>query len=261
MNGHFAFTQAFTRQKEGRVLKGLALLLVVVLAGCAPFIQNLSGGDDAKKFQRAKAASEQGRFKEAYNEYRALAESGRDPRWAERSKFEAAYILVDRRNPDKNYTLAAREFEEFLIRYPKSSRAGEAGSWFEILSQFDRSRTNELLHRVDDLTKRVEDLTKALQETQAEREEVSKARDSLLIERLRLLKKVDDLLNDKDSLLKEKAALIREQEGLTKKIDALSKDRDALTLAKQKLEQNLRDLTLVDVKMEKERKKIKKEEK
>jgi outer membrane murein-binding lipoprotein Lpp len=243
------------------VLRGLILLLVLVLASCAPLMQSLTGGDDGKKFQMAKAASEQGKFKEAYREYRALAESGTDPRWTEQSKFQAGYVLVDRRNPDKNYTLAEREFEEFLIRYPKSALAGEAGSWLDILRQFERSRTNELLHEVDDLTKRVEDLTKELQATRAEYDEVIKARDSLLIERLRLVRKVDDLLNDKDSLLKEKEAFIREQEGLTKKIDALSKDREALTLAKQKLEQNLRDLTMVDVKMEKERKKIKKEEK
>jgi hypothetical protein len=262
MNGHCTFTQPFTRQKERAVLRGLtALLLVLVLAGCAPLTQSLSGGENAKKFRMAKAASEQGKFKEAYNEYRALAESATDLRLAEQSKFHAAYILVDRRNPDKDYALAARGFEEFLIRYPKSALAGEAGSWLEILRQFDRSRTNELLHKVDDLTRRVEDLTKALRETQAEDEEVTKERNMLLIERLKLVKKVDDLLNDKDGLLKEKAALIKEREGLTKKIDALSKDKEALTLAKQKLEQSLHDLTMVDVKMEKQRKMIKKEKK
>jgi hypothetical protein len=66
-------------------------------------------------------------------------------------------------------------------------------------------------------------------------------------------------LNDKDGLLREKATLIKEREGLTKKIDVLSRDKDALVLAKQKLEKSLHDLTEVDVKMEKQRKKIKKE--
>ncbi len=261
MKGHCTFARPFTRQKERAVLNGLTLLLVLVLAGCAPLMQGLSGGKDAEKFQMAKAASEQGRFKEAYTGYQTLAESATDPRWAEQSKFQAAYILVDRRNPDKDYILAMRGFEEFLIRYPKSALAGEAGSWLEMLRQFDQSRTNELLHGVDDLTRRVEDLKKVLRETQAENDEATKARDSLLIERLKLVKKVEDLLNDKEGLLKEKEGLIREREGLTKKIDALTKDRDVLMLAKQKLEQNLRDLTMVDVKMEKKRKKIKKEDK
>jgi hypothetical protein len=260
VNGHGMFTQSFTRQKKRSVLNGLTpLLLVLSLAGCASLMQNLSGGESAKKFQEANNAYEQGKFKEAYNEYRALAESATDPRWAEQSEFNAAYILVDRKNPDKDYVLAAREFEEFLIRYPRSAHAGEAGSWLEILRQFERSRTNELLHQVDGLTKRVDDLTKELRATQAENEEVNKERGTLLIERTRLLKKVDDLLNDKDGLLREKATLIKEREGLTKKIDVLSRDKDALVLAKQKLEKSLQDLTMVDVKMEKQRKKIKKE--
>lgn len=262
MNGHGMFTQWLPRQKKEPVLKGLtSLLLAFILGGCASFMQNISGGEGAKKFQEANNAYEQRKFKEAYNEYRALAESATDPRWAEQSKFNAAYILVDHKNPDKDYILAAREFEEFLIRYPRSARAGEAGSWLEILRQFDRSRTNELLHEVDGLTKRMDDLTKELRSTQAENEEVNKERAALLIERTKLLKKVDDLLNDKDGLLREKATLIKEREGLTKKIDVVSKDKDALVLAKQKLEKSLHDLTMVDVKMEKQRKKIKKEQK
>jgi TolA-binding protein len=260
VNGQVIFTQSFSRQKERTVLKGLTpLLLVLMLAGCASLMQNQSGGESAKKFQDAKTAYEQGKFKEAYNEYRALAESATDPRWAEQSKFNAAYILVDHKNPDKDYAHAAREFEEFLIRYPRSARAGEAGSWVEILRQFERSRTNELLHQVDDLTKRVDDLARELRGAQAENEEVNKEWSMLLVERSRLKKKVDELLNDKDDLLKDKATLIKEREGLTKKIDVLSRDKDALVLAKEKLEKSLQDLTMVDVKMEKQRKKIKKE--
>jgi len=260
VKGHTIFTQSVTRQEERTVLKGLTpLLLVLIMAGCASLMQNQSGGESARKFQDAKTTYEQGKFKEAYNAYRALAESATDPRWAEQSKFNAAYILVDHKNPDKDYVLAAREFEEFLIRYPRSARAGEAGSWVEILRQFERSRTNELLHQVDDLTKRVDDLTRELRGTQAENEEVNKERSMLLIERLRLMKKVDELLNDKDDLLKDKATLIKEREGLTKKIDVLNRDKDALVLAKEKLEKSLQDLTMVDVKMEKQRKNIKKE--
>jgi outer membrane murein-binding lipoprotein Lpp len=260
VNGHVIFGQSFTRQKKRTILKVLAtLLLVLILAGCASLMQNLSGGENAKKFQEAKNAYEQRKFKEAYTEYRALAESATDPRLAEQSKFNAAYILVDNKNPDKDYIRAAREFEEFMIRYPRSARAGEAGSWLEILRQFERSRTNELLHQVDDLTKRVDDLARNLRAAQSENAEVNKERGMLLIERSRLLKKVDDLLNDKDDLLKEKAMLIKEREGLTKKIDMLSRDKDALVIAKEKLEKSLNDLTMVDVKMEKQRKKIKKE--
>jgi hypothetical protein len=256
VSGHITITQSFARQKKRTILKGglTPLLLAIMLVGCASL-----GGESAKKFQDANNAYEQGKFNEAYHEFRALAESATDPRWSEQSKFNAAYILLDHKNPDKDYVLAAREFDEFLIRYPRSARAGEACSWLEILRQFERSRTNELLHQVDDLAKRVDDLTKELREAQGENEEVTKERGMLLIERLRLLKKVDELLNDKDGLLKEKATLIKEREGLTKKIDVLNRDKDALVLAKEKLEKSLQDLTMVDVKMEKQRKNIKKE--
>jgi hypothetical protein len=254
------FTQSVTKQKERTVLKGLTpLLLVLMLAGCASLMRNQSGGEDARRFQDANTAYDQGKFKEAYNEYRALAESATDLRWTEQSQFNAAYILVDHKNPDKDYVLAAREFEEFLIRYPRSARAGEAGSWVDILKQFERSRTNELLQQVNDLTKRVDALARELRGTQAENEELNRERSMLLIERSRLTKKVDELLNDKDDLLKDKATLIKEREGLTKKIDALNRDKDALVLAKEKLEKSLQDLTMVDVKMEKQRKKITKE--
>jgi hypothetical protein len=241
------------------VHKGLTpLLLVLVLAGCASLMQNLSGGESAKKFQEANSAYEQRKFKEAYNEYRALAESATDPGGLNNRNQCSVY---PRRSQESRQRLRSRraEFEEFLIRYPRSARAGEAGSWLEILRQFERSRTNELLHQLDGLTKQVDDLTKELRAIQAENEEVNKERGTLLIERTRLLKKVDDLLNDKDGLLREKATLIKEREGLTKKIDVLSRDKDALVLAKQKLEKSLHDLTEVDVKMEKQRKKIKKE--
>ncbi len=262
MNGYGIFSRRFTRLVPRMALGGLAsLFLTLMLPGCASLMQNLSGGEDAKKFQEANTSYEQGKFKEAYKEYRTLAESSTDSRLAEQSKFKAAYILVDRRNPNKDYALSSREFEEFLIRYPRSPLAGEAGSWLDILKQFESSRTNELLHQVDDLTKRADELSKDLRQTREETDVATKERDALLMERSRLMKKVDDLLNDKDSLLKEKASFIREQEGLTKKIEMLNMDKDALMVAKQKLEKSLHDLTMVDVKTEKKRKTIKKEDK
>ncbi len=262
MNGYGIFTRRFTWLVSRMVFSGFApLFLTLMLAGCASFMQNLSGGEDAKKFQEANKSYEQGRYKEAYKEYRTLADSSTDSRLAEQSKFKAAYILVDRRNPHKDYALSSREFEEFLIRYPRSPLAGEAGSWLDILNQFESSRTNELLEQVDDLTKRADELTKELRQARSETDAVTKERDSLLMERSRLVKKVDDLLNDKDSLLKEKASFMREQEGLTKKIEMLNMDKDALMVAKQKLEKSLHDLTMVDVKTEKKRKTIKKDDK
>jgi TolA-binding protein len=57
-------------------------------------------------------------------------------------------------NPDKDYSRAARDFEEFLIRYPSGALAGEARSWHDVLRNFEKTRTNELLKEVDTLTRK-----------------------------------------------------------------------------------------------------------
>jgi hypothetical protein len=44
---------------------------------------------------------------------------------------------------------------------------------------------------------------------------------------------------------------------MDKKVDLLTRDKEALARAKEKLEKSLHDLTMVDVKMEKKRKKVK----
>ncbi len=242
----------------------LNLLLVLLLAGCAPLMQGLTGGEGAKKFREAEASFQQGRFGEARSTYRALAEDRSDPRRAEQSQFNAAYILVYYKNPDKDYSRAAREFEEFLSRYPSSTLAGEARSWLDILRNFEQSKAGELLKEVDMLTQKMDSLTKELQRAHADGEAAARQRDQLLVEKNNLSKKVEDLLDDKDRLLKEKAALLKERDGLAKdkivlekKVDLLARDKEALTLAKEKLEKSLHDLTMVDVKMEKKRKKVK----
>jgi hypothetical protein len=242
----------------------LTLALVLMLTGCAPLMQGLTGGEGEKKFRDAETASEQGKYREARASYRELAEDLSNQRRAEQAQFNAAYLLVYYGNPDKDYSSAAREFEEFLVRYPSGALAGEARSWHDVLRSFEQTRTNELLKEVDTLTGKVEALTKELQNAHADGEAVAKERDLLLTEKDRLTGKVDELLNDKDDLLKEKAALLKERDGLAKdntglgkKIDLLTREKEALTLAKENLEKSLHDLTMVDVKMEKKRKKVK----
>lgn len=249
---------------DGHAMRLLTLTLVLMLAGCAPLMQGLTGGEGAKKFRDAGTAFEQGKYREARASYRALAEDLSDPRRAAQAQFNAAYLLVYYENPDKDYSRAAREFEEFLIRHPSGPLAGEAQSWYDVLRNFEKTRANELLKEVDTLTRKVEALTKELQNAHADGETVAKERDLLLSEKNSLTRKVDELLNDKDGLLKEKAALLKERDGLAKdnivlgkNIDLLTRDKEALARAKEKLEKSLHDLTMVDVKMEKKRKKVK----
>jgi len=248
--------------KRGRAPLYAALLLLV-LAGCAPLLQSLTGGG-AKKFQDAESAFEQGKYAEAHTAFRALAEDRADPRRAEQAAFQAAYILVYYDNPNKDYSRATREFDEFQIRYPSGALAGEARSWLDMLKNFEQSKAKELLLQVASLGQRMEETTRKLKAAGDENEAVVKERERLVAEKNDLTKKVDELLGDKDSLLKEKAALLKERDGiardkivLEKKVDNLTHDKESLLAAKEKLEKSLHDLTMVDVKMEKKRKKVK----
>ncbi len=244
-----------------RIAVALALLLIT---GCAPLMQKFPIGENAKKYQEAKTEFKQGHYKQAYELYRALADKDSDSHWAELSKYNAALVLVHYKNPDKNYFQAEREFDEFLIRYPSSQFLDDAGSWLEALKNFDQSRTGELLKEIDSITKKFTESVTRQEDLQKQKDAVVKERDVLTVEKSNLLKKVDDLLGDKALLLQEKSALLKERDGLSKdkaslekRVDALTRDKAALILAKEKLEKSLRDLTMVDVKMEKKRRKIK----
>lgn len=262
MKGAFQYLER--REGGAPAMCLLTLTFILMLAGCAPLMQGLAGGEGAKKFRDAGTAFDQGHYGEARASYRALAEDLSDPRRAEQAQFNATYLLVYYKNPDKDYRRAAREFEEFLVRYPSGTLAGEARSWHDVLGSLEQTRTNELMKEVDTLTRKVEALTEELKNVHADDEAVAKERNLLLTEKNSLTMKVDELLNDKDGLLKEKAALLKERDGLAKdnsgldkKIDLLTRDKEALARAKEKLEKSLHDLTMVDVKMEKKRKKVK----
>lgn len=241
------------------------VVLFFLLTGCA-VLKSLPFSEESKKYQEAEAYFEQGQYKDAYGAYRAIAAT--DSPWAEQAKFNAAYVLVYHKNPDKDYAQAAREFEEFLAHYPSSARAGEANTWLAVLKMFDQTKTGELLKQAASLNARIEDATKQMQKAQGSEEILKKERDALLTEKKEFAKKVDDLLNEKEALIKNNTALVKDNEVLTKdktalekKIVALNKEKNSLIQAKLKLEKSIRDLTLVDVKMEKKRKKMQKEEK
>jgi hypothetical protein len=264
MNGDSRYLKIWERGRDGLARRLLTLTLVLMLSGCAPLMQGLTGGEGAKKFRDAETAFKQGKYREARASYRALAEDLSDPRRAEQSQFNATYLLVYYENPDRDYGRAALEFEGFLVRHPSGALAGEARSWLDVLKSLEQTRTNDLLKEVDALTRKVEAQTSELQHAHADGEAVAKERDLLLAEKNNLVSKVAGLLNDKDGLLKEKAALLKERDGLGKdnigmgkKIDLLTRDKEALVRAKEKLEKSLHDLTMVDVKMEKKRKKVK----
>jgi outer membrane protein assembly factor BamD (BamD/ComL family) len=241
--------------------KVIAILVPVLLAGCTMVTPQFLVSDDTKTYRAAQASFDQGKYKEAHDAFRAIA-AGRSS-WAEQSKFDAAYVLVYYKNPEKNFAAAEQEFNEFLARYPGSAHAEEAHTWLALLRMFDQTKAGELVKEVASLRIKIEGVAKELQKTQTDNEALMRERDSLLTEKNGLAKKVNALLSEKDALIAKNTALLksneklgRENAALEKKIGALEKDKRNLMQAKTKLEKSLRALTMIDVKMEKRRKKI-----
>lgn len=241
--------------------RGMVAIVFVLITGCAVLTPPFLVPEDTKQYQAAKASFEQGNYKEAHDAYRAIADSGSS--WAEQAKFDAAYVLVYYKNPEKNFAEAAREFGEFVARYPENARAAEANTWLALLKMFEQTKAGALLKEVAALSLQIESVSKELQKAQTERDALMKEKEALLTEKTALMKKAADLQNEKDALTDKNAALVKSNEGLSKdkatlekKINTLDKEKKNLIQAKAKLEKSLRALTMIDVKMEKKRKKI-----
>jgi hypothetical protein len=237
----------------------------VLLTGCT-VLRSLPFTEDTKRYQVARTYFERGNYATAYEAFKTIADS-QSP-WAEESKFNAAYVLIYHNNPRKNYMLAEKEFEIFLTRYPSSTLSGEATTWFDMLKMFQQTKAGELAHEVSLLTEKIENVMRELKKTQAEDVVLRKERDLLVSERTALAKKVDALLTEKEALIRKNTELAQDKEGLakdksilTKKVELLNREKSRLLEAKASLEKSLHDLTMVDVKMERQRTKLKKEDK
>jgi len=234
---------------------------LLVLSGCAA-LKSLPFTEDTKRYQVAQAYFENGNYPAAYDAYQAIAAS-RSP-YAEEAKFYASYVLVYYKNPHKAFAVAEQGFEEFVVQYPRSSFAGEASTWLEMLKMFHQTKAGELAREVSSLTARIESVEKELLMMKSENTSLKKERTDLLIERLALADRINVLINEKEALIgknieltKDKEGLARDKNTLSKRVEALSKEKAKLIEAKSALEKSLHDLTMVDVKMEGQRKKMK----
>jgi outer membrane protein assembly factor BamD (BamD/ComL family) len=245
--------------------RGIAALVSICMAGCTFVTQPFLISEDTKAYHAAQASFDQGKYKEAHDAFRTIADSRSS--WAEQSKFDAAYVLIYYKNPSKKFGAATQEFSEFLARYPRSVHAEEASTWLGLLQMFEQTEAAALVKEVSSLNMRIESVAKELQRAQTDNDVLMKERDALLLDKTRLTKKAEDLLNEKDALIAKNTALLKSSEGLGRenaalqgKISALDKEKKGLIKAKVKLEKSLRALTMIDVKMERERKKIRRRE-
>ena len=243
----------------------LAAAALILFAGCAILAPQPSVFDEnEKRFQNAANFMEHAKFREARELYLSLASSQPAVPHTEEATYKAAYILIRHKNPDKDYARAAREFEAFLIRFPASALAESARTWVSMLQNFEESAANKFIQEAGALAKKLEEAQVRRYESEEQRNAAIKERDSLLSERTGLTKRLDALLIDKDNLLREmnvlvsaKDTLIKEKAILEKRADVLTREKESLIQTKTKLEQDLHDLKMLDVKMEKKRKKVK----
>ena len=239
------------------VLTGALFLLV---SSCASLMQPPS----EKIPVETELMLKQGKFVQAYEAYQRIARTEAGSPAGEEAAYRAARVLVSSRNPARSYPLAAEQFEAYLQRYPSGRFAEDAAAWLAALTVIRESSGETLRAQIDDLMKQLASSETALLRTESERDSTTRERDALQRERDEFGKKLEDELREKDELLRTTTALLQERDGLAKdtsalkqRVAALTKEREKLLAAKAKLEQRLRDVTEVDVTMEKERQKVK----
>ena len=250
----------------------LIIVLLLASTGCLIPLQRPEGGQGTgRSVNVAGRLVHEGKYQQGYEEYQRIARTAAGTPEGEEALYRAARVLLASRNPSKNYAAAVVELETYLLRYPAGKYADEAADLVAALDYSQKARVHALLENIDALEKKLEAAADARRQTEADRERTLKERDALLAERDALRAERDalgarldavvaernELIKKQSALLRERGALMTDNGALKRKVEALKKDNEKLLAAKVKLEKNLRDMTAIDVKMEKERKKTK----
>ena len=243
------------------------LLIVLLLAspGCLFPEQRTDGRRDAGwPLNDAERLVREGKYQQAHDEYQRIAGGAAESPAGEEALYRSARVLLDARNPSKNYAAAVTELERYLLQYPSGRYAGDAADLIAALDFSQQARVHALLENVKALEKKLDAAANERREAAADRDRTLRERDALLAERDALAARLAALVAERDELLKRQSALLQERNALMKdnkilrtKVEALRKENQRLLAAKGKLDKRLRDITAIDVKMEKERKKMK----
>jgi hypothetical protein len=249
-------------------MKNIVMIVIMLCAvSCIPLRGTAPVSDDAVKFQEAKEYFDAGNYESARNAYREIGAGQRRSPLAEQAAYNAAYILVYHKNQHRDYVAAEAEFSALIQSFPQGTLTDEARSWVDIIQRVDRAASSQALKDVETLTRQVEELTRKMQEATANEQKIQQERDSLLVLNETLSGKIEGFISEKEKLVSEKTVLVAERDTLAQdktqlqnRVAVLTQEKSDLVKAKRKLEKSLHDLTMVDVRMEKRRKKIKKEE-
>lgn len=245
--------------------KILITLAVLSVAGCAALVQTpRTEAQPVTPFAEAERLAEQRNYEGARRVYQRLAGAEAGSSVAEEALYRSARVLLVSENPAKNYILAARELEALLQLYPSGRFARDAADWLAALNAIPETKVKALLEQIDEYEKKAIASGNELRKAEAGRDKAITDNDALAAERDELKGRIDSLVRERDQLLLNASALRQEQSGLVKdkgtlakKVEVLMKEKEKLLAAKAKLEKRLRDITEVDIKMERERKKMK----
>jgi len=236
------------------------LLIVLLLAspGCLFPEQRTDGRRDAGwPLNDAERLVREGKYQQAHDEYQRIAGGAAGSPAGEEALYRSARVLLDARNPSKNYAAAVTELERYLLQYPSGRYAGDAADLIAALDFSQQARVHALLENVKALEKKLDAAANERREAAADRDRTLRERDALAARLAALVAERDELLKRQSALLQERNALMKDNKILRTKVEALRKENQRLLVEKGKLDKRLRDITAIDVKMEKERKKMK----
>jgi hypothetical protein len=146
--------------------------------------------------QLVKKPDEEKEFSQETCRLERLVHSHPDVSVRARSHLKLAFLYVNYRNPQLNYTRALQEMETYLSLSPEKTQTGDFQNWFAVLKEVERLQTS-----VEEAQKEVGRLQTSLEEAEngnkSLRNEVN-----VLKEAIKRLKSLDRQIEEKRRLLK-----------------------------------------------------------
>ncbi len=89
------------------------------------------------------------KYRQALARQREIARKFRGAKRGEQAQYRIGRLLVDPRNPERDYARASHEFQTLLRRYPRTRLRDEAQSWVTLLDEIVQARRENAELRED----------------------------------------------------------------------------------------------------------------
>jgi outer membrane protein assembly factor BamD (BamD/ComL family) len=149
------------RTSSWSILALIAAATIMTINGCAgkwpdaaeQQLQQQQQEEQARHAVQTKLADAQklaqgSKYAEAVSAYRLILQEHPGTEWAPEAKYGIALAYVSADNPQRDYSAAIVEFNEFLSLYPSDKRTAEAKSWRQTLKALlDTKKDNDRLYK------------------------------------------------------------------------------------------------------------------